>query len=151
MTARSSSIPAPVRAETTTAPGSWRCAAWRCASAAGPIGLVEHDQLGHVAGADVGQHGADGADLTDRVGIGRVDHVHQQVGLGRLLQRRGERLDQVVRQVPDEADGVGQRVDPAVVVCARRVVGSRVANSASSTSTPAPVSRFSRLDLPALV
>ncbi|CFS08108.1 Uncharacterised protein [Mycobacterium tuberculosis] len=34
---------------------------------------------------------------------------------------------------------------------ARLVVGSRVANSASCTSTPAPVSALSRLDLPALV
>ena len=34
---------------------------------------------------------------------------------------------------------------------ARRTVGSRVANSASSTRTPAPVIRLSRLDLPALV
>ena len=33
----------------------------------------------------------------------------------------------------------------------RRVVGSRVAKSASSTSTPAPVSRLSSDDLPALV
>ena len=47
-------------------------------------------------------------------GSDAVDHVHQQVGLRRLLQGRGERLDQVVRQVPDEADGVGQGVDPAV-------------------------------------
>ena len=36
-------------------------------------------------------------------------------------------------------------------VSAFRTVGSRVANSASSTSTPAPVSALSRLDLPALV
>ncbi|SLH25252.1 Uncharacterised protein [Mycobacteroides abscessus subsp. abscessus] len=34
---------------------------------------------------------------------------------------------------------------------ARRVVGSRVANSASCTRTPEPVSAFIRLDLPALV
>ena len=33
----------------------------------------------------------------------------------------------------------------------RRVVGSSVANNAFSTSTPAPVSALSRLDLPALV
>ena len=95
---------------------------------------------------------ADRRDLALRVRVGAVDHVHQQIGLGRLLQRGGERLDQVVRQVADEADGVGQGVDPAVVaVSERRVVGSRVANRASSTSTPAPVSRLSRLDLPALV
>ena len=90
-------------------------------------------------------------DLAGRVRVGAVDHVQQQVGLGRLLQGRGERLDQIVRQVADEADGVGQGVDPAVGGLVRRVVGSRVANRASSTRTPAPVSRLSRLDLPALV
>ena len=34
----------------------------------------------------------------------------QQVRARRLLQRRAERLDELVRQVPDEPDGVGERV-----------------------------------------
>ena len=81
-----------------------------------------------------------------------VDDVQDQVGAGDLLQRRAERLDQLVRQVPDEADRVGQGEGPPVrgrAPCGRS--GPSVANSASSTSTPAPVSRLSSEDLPALV
>ena len=40
--------------------------------------------------------------------------MHEQVRPRRLLQRRAERLDELVRQVPDEPDGVGQRVGPPV-------------------------------------
>jgi hypothetical protein len=40
--------------------------------------------------------------------------MDDEVGLADLLQRRAERLDQLVRQVPDEAHRVGQRVDPAL-------------------------------------
>ena len=79
ITARSRSMPCPVRAETTTASG-YVVRRVASASADGPVGLVDHEQLGHVARADVGQHRADGADLAGRVGIGAVDHVHQQVG-----------------------------------------------------------------------
>ncbi len=39
--------------------------------------------------------------------------MQDEVGVGDLLHGGAERLDQVVRQVPDEADGVGQGVDPA--------------------------------------
>ena len=106
-------MPAPVRAETTTACGS------RSRSAGehhrvGRVGLVDHDQLRHRVGADLGEHLAHRGDLTLGVGVRAVDHVQDEVGLGDLLERRAERLDQLVRQVPDEADGVGQRVDPAV-------------------------------------
>jgi hypothetical protein len=40
--------------------------------------------------------------------------VHEQVRARCLLQRRAERLDELVGQVPDESDGVGERVRPAV-------------------------------------
>ena len=36
---------------------------------AGPIGLIDRDEFRHVGGADVGEHTADGGDLTLRVGI----------------------------------------------------------------------------------
>ena len=36
-----------------------------------------------------------------------VDHVQQEVGVGDFLQRRPERLDELVREAADEADGVG--------------------------------------------
>ncbi len=80
----------------------------------GDVGLVDHHELGHLVGADLGEHLADGGDLALGVGVGAVDDVQDQVGVGDLLQRRAERLDQLVRQVPDEADGVAHRVDAAV-------------------------------------
>jgi hypothetical protein len=43
-----------------------------------------------------------------------VNYVDHQVGVGHLFQRGSERLDDVVRQVPDEPDGVGQRVNAPV-------------------------------------
>jgi hypothetical protein len=42
--------------------------------------------------------------------------VHDQVGAHRLLERRLERLDEVVRKLADEADGVGDEVATAVVL-----------------------------------
>ena len=83
-------------------------------SSARRVDLVDDDDLGHGRGVDLAEHLADGVDLALRVGVGPVDDVQQQVGGGDLLQRRAERLDQLVRQVPDEADGVGERVLPAV-------------------------------------
>ena len=41
-------------------------------------------------------------------GMARVDHVQQDVGLGQLLQRGLERRHELVRELPDEADGVGE-------------------------------------------
>ena len=90
----------------------------------GGVGLVDHDDLGHLVGVDLGEHLAHRGDLTLGVGVGAVDDVEDQVGVGDLLQRRPERLDQLVGQVADEADGVAHRVDPAVV--GRRTPGGRV-------------------------
>ena len=69
---------------------------------------------GTLAGPDLGEHLAHRGDLALGVGVRAVDDVQQQVGVGDLLQRRAERLDQLVREVPDEPDGVGHRVDAAV-------------------------------------
>ena len=108
--------PRPVRAETTTASGYARAQGGQRLGAARSALLITIS-----SGTSPAPMSASTA-RTARIwplgiGIGAVDHVHQQVGLGRLLQGRGERLDQVVRQVPDEADGVGQGVDPAVGGC----------------------------------
>ena len=73
----------------------------------GLVGLVEHHQLGHPVGADLGQHGAHGVDLAVGVGGAGVDDVHQQVGLGDHLEGGLERLHQLVGQLADEADRVG--------------------------------------------
>ena len=64
--------------------------------------------------ADLGEHLADGRDLALGVGVRAVDDVQQQVGVADLLERRAERLDELVRQAAHEADGVGERVDAAV-------------------------------------
>ena len=45
---------------------------------------------------------------------GGIGHVHDQVRVQRLLERRLERLHQLVRQLADEADGVGQQVVAAL-------------------------------------
>src|ERR1700733_7388209 len=114
----------------------------------GLVGLVDHHDLGNVADADLGEHLADGCDLGPRIGIGAVDDVQDQFRVGDLFQCGPERVDELMRQMPDEAPGAGERDGGAR---ARRPAGSSVANSESSTSTCAPVSRLSRLDLPALV
>ena len=49
-----------------------------------------------------------------------VDDVEHEVGDERLLERRGEALDELMRQPPDEADGVGDEVAAAVVLEAAR-------------------------------
>ena len=97
----------------------------------GGVGLVDDDQLGHLVGADLGEHLAHGGELALGVGVRPVDDVQDQVGVGDLLQRRAERLDELVRQVPDEPDGVGHRVDPAVGgrgTCGWSGPGSRTAS-----------------------
>ena len=49
------------------------------------------------------EHLAHGGDLRPRVGVRAVDDVQDQVRVGHLLQRRPEGVDELVRQVPDEA------------------------------------------------
>ncbi len=43
-----------------------------------------------------------------------VDHVQEEIGVRDLLQRRAERLDDLVRQVADETDGVSEGEGPTV-------------------------------------
>ena len=76
------------------------------------VGLVEDQELGHVGGADLAEHRPDSRHLPARVGLGRVHQVDDQVGPADLLQRRLERLDQVVGQLGDEPDGVGEGGGP---------------------------------------
>src|SRR4051794_1243209 len=90
----------------------------------GRVGLVHHHDLGHLVGADLAEDLADGRDLALGVGVAAVDDVEDQVGVGDLLQGRPERLDQLVGQVPDEADGVAHRVHAAVT--GRRTTGGGV-------------------------
>ena len=69
--------------------------------------------------------------MRSSVRIGSVDHMQQEVGLARLGQGRAERRDQIMRQIADETDGIGQHhVAPGTAM--RRTVGSSVANSWSA-------------------
>src|SRR4051812_21388382 len=78
------------------------------------VGLVDHDQLRHLVGADLREHLAHRGQLALGVGVRAIHDVQDQVGVGDLLQRAAERLHQLVRQVPDEADRVAHGVDAAV-------------------------------------
>ncbi len=63
---------------------------------------------GTLVGADLGEHGVDGRDLLVAIRVRGIDDVQQQVGLAGLGERRPERGDEVVRQIADEPDGVGE-------------------------------------------
>ena len=48
-----------------------------------------------------------GADVLVPRFVARVDHVEQEIRVGRLLEGRAERGEEVLRQVADEAHRVG--------------------------------------------
>jgi len=79
------------------------------------VDLVQRQQPGTLGSADLGQHVVHRrqhlAELT--LGDGGIRHVHDQVGAHGFLQGRGEGVHQLVRELSDEADGVGQEVAPA--------------------------------------
>ena len=73
------------------------------------------------------------------LGMGDVAHVQDQVGLEHLLERGAEGRDQLVRQVGDEADGVGQDRPPPVRQRRARASSDRAWRTACPW--PAPRSR----------
>ena len=77
-----------------------------------PVGLGEDEDLGHRVGADLDQHVLDRARHRHQLLLGNrgVDDVQDQVGQPRLLERRAERLDELVGKLADEPDGVGHQV-----------------------------------------
>src|SRR5699024_9874434 len=74
----------------------------------GDIVLVHHDDLWEVTGFDFGDDGTHGHHQPRRIRMRAVHNVQDQVRLGDLLQRGAEGVPELVRQVADEADGVGQ-------------------------------------------
>ena len=50
----------------------------------------------------------DGVELLLCVGMPDVEHVQEQVGVNRFLEGGFEGGDEIVRQIADEADGVGE-------------------------------------------
>ena len=143
----------PVTPLTSTASG-WRRRSSSRASLVEQVDLVEHQQPRALAGADLLERLLDRA-LHDRSpaasGAEASSTCSEQIGAARLLERGAERVDQLVGQLADEADGVGQQVGAARPARSVRVVGSSVWNRRSRTPTSAPVSAFSSVDLPALV
>lgn len=67
-----------------------------------------------MVGDNIRDHLADCVDLGQRVDVGAVHHVHQQIRVDHLFECGAERLDQLGGQVPDEPDGVGEHEWPAV-------------------------------------
>ncbi|RMN81584.1 hypothetical protein ALQ52_04413 [Pseudomonas cannabina pv. alisalensis] len=59
-------------------------------------------------GTDLAKHGHDLLDLRHAVRLVRVDDVQQQIGVARLFKRRTKSFNQLVRQMTNEAHGVGQ-------------------------------------------
>ena len=80
------------------------------------VGLVEDEHARRVAGVDLLQDVLDGLGHRDELLLGRrgVDDVQDQVGEPRLLQRGGERVHELMRELADEADGVGHQERAAV-------------------------------------
>ena len=112
--ARSSSMPSPGAGRDHHACAARGARSRSTTSGSATSALLMTTSSGTSCGVDLGEHLAHGGELRLGVGVGAVDDVQDQVGVGDLLQRRAERLDQLVRQVPDEADGVGERVVAAV-------------------------------------
>ncbi len=73
------------------------------------VGLVEHDELGDVARADLAEHRPHRIDVELGVGTRSVHKVQQQVGFGDFLEGRLERLDEAGGQLLDEAHRVGDQ------------------------------------------
>jgi hypothetical protein len=70
------------------------------------IRLVERQQLGHVSGLYLSEHGPDSVDLRVWIDGGGIDDVHEEVGGPDNFQGGVERIHELVGQLPDEADCV---------------------------------------------
>ena len=86
------------------------------------VDLVQHELDRQVRGADLVEHVLDRGDHRIELvlggrGIGDMEH---KVGDERLLERRREAFDELVRQAADEADGIGHEVAAPVVLEAAR-------------------------------
>jgi len=86
------------------------------------VDLVDDDLDRQLVRTDLAQNRVDGGDLLDErlLGSRPVDDVEDEVRHERLLERRGEAFDQLVRQAADEADRVGDEVAPPFVLEAAR-------------------------------
>src|SRR3954453_7201558 len=92
------------------------------------IRLVEHEQPRPVARADLVEHALHRAQHLDHLVLvdRRVDDMDDEVGEPGLLERRAERVDELVGELADEPDGVGDEVGPPVEAHRARVRVERV-------------------------
>ena len=87
------------------------------------VGLVVNAQAGNLLRAELFDELVHDLRLLEPVRVGNVDDVQQKVGVFEFLERCLEGLDQLVRQLADKADRVGnhdiQRVGHGEKACRR--------------------------------
>ncbi len=88
------------------------------------IRLVEDRQHRLGFGPQFAQDGFHGGDLFVHPRLGGVNHMQQQVGFVHLFERGLEGFDEVVGQLADEPDGIGQQA--GLVVGQPELAGGRV-------------------------
>ena len=71
------------------------------------VDLVEDLERRCTFRTDLAEHRRHLGDAVHALGIRCIDHVQQQRGVARFFQRCAKRRHQIVRQLADEADGVG--------------------------------------------
>ena len=76
------------------------------------VDLVEGEQPGGLARPGLAEHLVDGGDHLVQLALGDrgIGHVHDQIRPQRLLERGREGLHELVGQLANEADGVGEQV-----------------------------------------
>ena len=85
------------------------------------------------------------------VGGAGVDHVDEQVGVDRHVEGRTERLDELVGQLADEPDGVGEQHGLAAGQLEPAGGGVERGEQAVLDQHPGVGQRLSSVDLPAFV
>src|SRR5205823_1621693 len=71
------------------------------------VRLVVDEQPGRGGDVEGGENALDGLRLLVMAGIAGVDDVEQEVGVLQLFQRGAERRHQILREIADEPDRVG--------------------------------------------
>ena len=97
ISARSVSRPNPVAAETRTEPAHRRRRLRPVGARVQEVGLVERGEPRLVAGAELVEDRLDRRPVLGAGAVRGVDDLDQHVGPGHLLERRPERVDELVR------------------------------------------------------
>ena len=73
------------------------------------VALVEHPNTRGLLCAELIYEQVNDSRLLLPIGVADIYNMQQHIGVGKLLKRCLERLDQVVRQLADKADCVGDK------------------------------------------